>query len=188
MERFRHLAVPVGVIAVLVAGILFNMNVLKQQERQEALTSEVVGVQRLLSDVNARADTMEQKLAEEPDPIADEMSEPSNLNPAAVIHAILDLAKESQVNVPEIGDPVEEKAGENSYPRLCFKLRVEGNITQLFEFTTKLEGQLFPTLVLENLSLSETPEVEDSFNLSITFSIYEFPDSSSTEGPEGIAS
>lgn len=160
--RVRPFIIVMAISAVILAAYgLFGVSYIQQRQEQGTLTSQIAVASDLLEEYDSPA-SLEQQLADaEARLAAEQASFPTRLSSTEVLDAVLQLAQESQVEVLSLrAQSVSmERVGEHDYAVLRFNTGVEGSFSQVLAFLNLLEGGELETLILENVSISESAEL-----------------------------
>lgn len=180
--KSKQSVVLLAAFAILMVGAIYNVTSLVRSRGQEALASELTRADVLLQKRRESASTSEQQLAAATKRWAEQTSLPGNSSSATVLDAVIRLAEDSQVRVIRTNaQPATKGKAGNSYTIMPFNLQVESDVPRLMAFASRLEQEVFPTLTLNNVTLSDSKESKDIFRLSVSFSVYVFPPVSNIE-------
>lgn len=144
-------------LAVLAGYYLLGSGYLKQRQYGEHLQEQIAGASRTLAAMPQPAPDTEQRLAlAQANLTAAENNFPGLVNSTLVINAILKLADDVGVTaIPLATQPWSaEKTGVHDYYVLRLNVFVAGDFSRLVKFMDGLEKGEFPTLIIEQASLT----------------------------------
>jgi len=146
----------ISVILLLVYGIL-AMDYIKQGPEQERLLSEIEEVdQSREALLEPATDVYERLAALEAALTAEYVVIPTEISSSNVIDTIFSLAQEIGVKVvPLITQQwSEEHIGENTYRVFRIDVKIEGSLSQVRDYVSRIESGEFNTLVVERLIIT----------------------------------
>jgi hypothetical protein len=146
----------ISVILLLVYGIL-AMDYIKQGPEQERLLSEIEEVDQSRETLlEPSTDAYERLVALEAAIAAEYVVIPAEISSSNVIDTIFSLAQEIGVKaVPLITQQwSEEHIGENTYCVFRIDVEIEGLLSQVRDYVSRLESGEFNTLIVERLIIN----------------------------------
>jgi len=167
--KIRKLLIIVLVVVLLVVYYFFGMDYMKQRQQHESLNRQIADATQKLAQMPQPSEDLEQRLEEaQANLTATESAFPGQVNSTHAINVILKLAEDVGVKaIPLITQPwAVEKNGEHDYYVLRLNVFVSGSFSQLATFTASLENGEFPTLIVEQLSVTRADRQFEEENAS----------------------
>ena len=159
--KTRKLLIILLIVALLVVYYFFGMDYWKQRKVHGELTSQINDVARTLAQIPEPPEDLEQRLATAQASLAAEQGTfPDKMNITRIINTILEQADDCEVKaIPLVTDPWSiENVGEHGYYVFRLNVAVEGSLSHLLSFISKLEKGEFKTLIVEDLSITRVTE------------------------------
>ena len=159
------------IVAAVVATAVLGVMYLQQQSEQQLLSSELTAAKELLREYGS-ADNLEEQLADaEARLMIEQAYFPDKLSSEAILNSVLQLARESQVNVVAVMTQPgrEEQRGNYTYFALSIHLEVTGSLPELQAFISKLEKGALKAVSIDDLSIAG---IKDSPAASLRFSVH----------------
>lgn len=154
---------------LLVVYAYLGIGYMKQSGEREALTSQITEAIETLREIPKPPQDIEQRLAAaQASLVAEQSIFPIKVNSTEVVNTILELADDSGVKaVPLETEPWSiQDVGERVYYVFRLNVTVEGSLSHLSNFVSKLENGRFRTLVVEDLSVTRVSEPSEEEGVS----------------------
>lgn len=153
--KLSVLALAVMAIA-LVGHAVLGRTYLQQQREHDALALEIEGARQALVAYGDAASHQEQRTSAEAELAAAQAALPSRLNGPGVVGALIRLAEETGLRVSDVKTVPgrEQQVGEHTFAALSVHIQIEGTLSALRAFVSKMESGALRAARLDELSIT----------------------------------
>ncbi len=162
--RVKLSALALAVMAfALVGHAVLGVTYLQQQRENDALALEIEAARQALVASGDAGSHQEQRTSAEAELVAAQAALPSRLNGPGVVGALIRLAEETGLKVSDVKTVPgrEQQVGERTYAALSIHVEVEGTLSALRAFVSRMESGALQAARLDELSIAmkEQPSV-----------------------------
>ena len=185
-ERLYTLLAIVAIVIITIGYFMFiRLSVLPHLQTRGELTSQLTSAERELLEAQASqgntSDGLKQEVATAQARLDTAANAFLNESEAAdVLNSLYQYASESGVEITDLQtQPGPEEEGKGIYDARTFRLQVEGAVSKLVDFVSRIKEASVESLVINNVNIVEG---EDINTLTMDITLYTSPFGSETTG------
>lgn len=186
-ERLYSL-LAIGVIVAAVAGDIFfvGFSIVPQWQTRGELAAQLTAAQQQLLEAQAAQEQDPSKLKEQLEAAQATLEEAGNVffsesQAAEVLNGLYQYADESEVEIINLqNQPGPEQEEKPIYDVKMFQLQVEGAVSNLITFVSRIEEASFESFAIANVNIAEG---EEPHTLTMDITLYTSPFSSGATEP-----
>lgn len=159
--RVKLSALALAVMAIALVGhVLLGVTYLQQQREHDALALEIEAAMQALVAYGDAGSPQGQRTSAEAELVVAQAALPSRLDGPGVVGALIRLAEETGLRVSDVKTVPgrEQQVGEHIFAALSVHVQIEGTLSALRAFVSKMENGALQASRLDELSITGIAE------------------------------
>ena len=155
--RVKLSAVALAVMAIALVGhVVLGVTYFQQQRERDALALEIEAASQTLVAYGDAGSPQGQRTSAEAELVAAQAALPSRLNGPGVVGALIRLAEETGLTVSDVKTVPgrEQQVGEHTFAALSVHVQIEGTLSALRAFVSKMESGALQATRLDELGIT----------------------------------